>query len=174
MKKIELISKIIYIIYLVYTVVSLLVLLSGSLILSAFTYNIGFMNLTGGFAFFIFIVYTIAYNIFLVIFVYQYCNEKGYPGFTWLVISIFVPHYFGLIAFIALIRYQAQARKIYRFLTLPHYNENEVKCKHCDHYLDPSYLVCPHCGEHQHQVCKKCGAMIKAGYIFCSECGENV
>jgi len=122
MKKINEIAKYVYFAYLglYFIYVILMGILAGS-----FYFNLFIFSSAGIIGMILALLWFLIYNGFLFWFVYLYSAEHKYPGWIWLCLCLFLPHYVGLVAFIALIRYVTQSKKFIAYLTTPDVNKED-------------------------------------------------
>lgn len=121
LKHLNLICFIGYIVYIAFYFVTLLI----DLIVGGYTSYI-FSFGQGIFVSILAILLFIGYNLFLFWFVFWYCKEKKYPGWVWMLIVLMTPYFFGLIAYIAIIRFPKEALKFYNYLITPDENNKII------------------------------------------------
>lgn len=103
------------------------------------------------------LVFALAIPIGIGVYVYKDAKSRNMNASLWTLISILVPGFIGLIAYL-IVRTQ----------------NNYLLCPECQTPVRQEFTICPSCGTHLKSCCEACSTPLEAGWKVCPHCGAPV
>lgn len=90
--------------------------------------------------------------------VYKDAKKLGMNAWMWVLITVYVPYFIGLIV----------------YLIIRHGEKNRLKCSACGEKVDMNFSICPKCGNKLKDKCSGCQKYVSDEWKVCPYCGKQL